>query len=462
MKRRFLPRLGFVLAALVTAGFAGSCSAPDSGPPVILIVLDTVRADHLSAYGYERPTTPHLEEFGRFATRFSRAKATSPWTLPSHASLFTGLYPTEHTAHTVWLDPARPDSTLIDNVRPLPDQAVTLAEVLHEAGYQTAGIVANPVFLTPRYNAQQGFDTWEVRLRTADEVNDEALAWLDQRDKGRPFLLFLNYMDAHNPYNTRTPRPEVAALEETDSRALLDELHPRVMPGTEDGPADRLGVLRDQYDVALRNLDEGLGDLFAALRERGLFDEVVLLVTSDHGEFLGEHRLLAHSKDVYEPVMDVPLWLKTPGQTAGNVEEQAVSLAQVPAMLAASCPPLARRDWATPWPAPLVMGENHFTRLKDLRAPWASRFLRSRWVVWDGDRKYIHSSDGALEAYDLAADPAEINNLLPGEAADFADLVRRFQDLVRARAQAGIALDGEATSELSDEEREKLESLGYF
>jgi arylsulfatase A-like enzyme len=462
MPRLVTIRALLAFATLACAGFAGSCAPRASGPSVILIVLDTVRADHLSAYGYGRPTTPHLEAFGESATRFTRAKATSPWTLPSHASMFTGLYPSEHTAHTVWLDPERPDSTLIDNVRPLPDAAVTLAEVLRDAGYQTAGIVANPVFLTPRYNAHQGFDTWEVRLRRAHEVNEEALAWLDRRDEGRPFLLFLNYMDAHNPYNTDTPRPEVAELAETDSRALLDELHPKVMPGTGDGPADRLAVLMDQYDVALRNLDEGLGELFTALRERGLYDDVVLLVTSDHGEFLGEHRLLAHSKDVYEPVMGVPMWLKRPGQTAGDLEERPVSLAQVPALLATECAPLAERDWATPWPSALVLGENHFTRLKDLRAPWSHRFLRSRWVAWDDDRKYIHSSDGQFEAYDLQADPAERANLLPDRAGEFEELVWQFQEMVQARSRAGITLDGEATSELSDEEREKLESLGYF
>lgn len=170
--------------------------------------------------------------------------------------------------------------------------------------------------------------------------------WLDQRDEGRPFLLFLNYMDAHSPSNTKTPRPEVAVLEETDSNPLLEELHLAVMPGTDDGPAGRLELLRDQYDV-------------------------VLPVTSDHGEFLGEHRLIAHSKDFYEPVMGVPMWLKRAGQSAGDVEE---------------CAPLAAREWASPWPSALVLGENHFSRLKDLREPWAHRPLRSRWVAWKREK----------------------------------------------------------------------------
>ena len=449
-------------ALVLPLALLAACGEAEDRPSVIVIVLDTVRADHLSAWGYDRPTTPELDAFGDTATRFARAKATAPWTLPSHASMFTGLYPFEHTAHTVWYDPAQPDSSLIDNVRPLPDRAVTIAEVLSDAGYQTAGVVANPVFLTPRYNIDQGFDRWDVGLRRVDEVNADALQWLDTRNPDQPFLLFLNYMDAHSPYNTDTPRPEIATLEETDSRALLEELHPLVMPGEEDGPEDRLAVLRDQYDVALRNLDHGLGEFFDALRERELFDEVVLLVTSDHGEFLGEHRLIAHSKDVYEPVMAVPMWLKAPGQTSGSVEEDAVSLAQVPDLIAAHCPPLASRDWATTWPAALILGENHFTRLKDLRKPWAHRFLRSRWVVYENDRKFIQSSDGKIEAYDLAEDPREEQNLLPESAGAFGELVRRFQDMVRGRTAAGFRLDGTAPSELTEEERERLRSLGYF
>jgi len=449
-------------ALLLAALFLAACGRPDPGPDVIVIVLDTLRADHVSAYGYDRPTTPNLDALGAEATGFTRAKATAPWTLPSHASLFTGLYPFEHTAHTVPLAATRDDSTLIDNVRPLPDAAVTVAEVLAEAGYQTAGIVANPVFLAPRYNVQQGFATWDVGLRRADEVNRDALAWLDARDPDRPFFLFLNYMDVHNPYNTATPQPEVASLEETDSRALLDELHPLVMPGDREPPADRLAVLRDQYDVALRNLDDGLGELVDALRARGLYDDVLLVITSDHGEYLGEHRLLAHSKDVYEPVMAIPLWTRAPGQTTGALETSPTSLAQVPSLLAAHCPALAAVDWPTPWPAPLVLAENHFTRLKDLREPWAHRFQRSRWVAYRDDRKYIQSSDGDLEAYDLARDPAEATNLMPAQAAFFEDLVRRFRELVQARTDAGLRLDSRTPGSLSDEERERLRSLGYF
>jgi hypothetical protein len=172
--------------------------------------------------------------------------------------------------------------------------------------------------------------------------------------------------------------------------------------------------------------------------------------------------LIAHSKDVYEPVMAVPMWIKAPGQTTGSIEEDAVSLAQVPDLIAAHCPPLASREWATTWPAGLVLAENHFTRLKDLRKPWAHRFLRSRWVVYENDRKFIQSSDGKIEAYDLAEDPREEQNLLPEGAGAFGELVRRFQDMVRGRTAAGFRLDETAPSELSEEERERLRSLGYF
>ena len=117
-------------ALVLPLALLAACGEAEDRPSVIVIVLDTVRADHLSAWGYDRPTTPELDAFGDTATRFARAKATAPWTLPSHASMFTGLYPFEHTAHTVWYDPAQPDSSLVDNVRPLPDRDAGAKEVV--------------------------------------------------------------------------------------------------------------------------------------------------------------------------------------------------------------------------------------------------------------------------------------------------------------------------------------------
>jgi len=188
------PGARWAAALLLALPFLQGCADP--GPPnVLLITLDTVRADHLSSYGYAKPISPQLDTFARRATRYAVCFATSPWTVPSHASLFTGLHPFEHGAHSF-----EPRDKRRGNVWPLHDNHETLAEVFREEGYDTAGIVANQVYLNSNLNLQQGFDQWEVKRERSAAVNRRVFEWLEERE-GRPFFLFVNYLDAHRPYN---------------------------------------------------------------------------------------------------------------------------------------------------------------------------------------------------------------------------------------------------------------------
>lgn len=446
-------RVSLAILALV----ASACGGPEvvTDPPVILITLDTLRADHLGCYGYERATSPALDAFASRATRYTRAKATAPWTLPSHASLFTGQYPVEHGAHTYWIDPE--DASLVDNVRPLSPAAVTLAERFGTAGYQTAAFAANIVFLKKQYGLDQGFGTYDVQAGYAPKVNARALEWLDARDTERPFFLFLNYMDTHSPYNT-APRAGWAGAAE-DSGPLITRMRDAILPGDRKPPAKPLERLRNQYDLGIRNLDDGLAGLFTALHERSLFDPALIIIASDHGEYFGEHRLIAHSKDVYEPVIAIPLIVKAPGQTIGETEERLVSLAHVPVLIQPHCPVLEDAEFSANWPAPTVLSENHFTRLKDLKMPWAKRFLRSRVAMYEGDTKLIHSSDGAHELYELSADPPEHRDRAAALPAELAELVSRLEASLERLRQEAPEMD---LRELSEEEIEALRALGYF
>jgi len=174
------PMLLLVLS--VCAGLAGCADGAKQPPNVLLITLDTLRADHLGCYGYDKPTSPNIDRFAARATRFERALATAPWTIPTHASLFTGLHPYEHEAHS--FDVRMPAF----NVYPLPSEHKTLAEALRSEGYATAGIVANSAYLSSQSNIDQGFDMWDAQHRKAPEINARAFAWLDEH-KERPFFL---------------------------------------------------------------------------------------------------------------------------------------------------------------------------------------------------------------------------------------------------------------------------------
>lgn len=461
---RLLPLLAISasIASCSNSEESDSAGAPSSNPPlsaecVILITLDTVRADHLSLHGYELPTTPHLESLGRQATVYTRARAAAPWTLPSHATLFTGLYPFEHGARTYDQAEVR-----ANNVGELADEFLTLAEAFKRHGYRTGAVVANGAYLRPRFQLDQGFDEYQVERAYADEINRLAFAWLEQNGE-QPFFLFLNYMDAHGPYNCAPSEGFPDLGEVTPSNQLLRALHPVVCGEDEPLPTDSLDHLIAQYDNALANLDIGLGQLFEKLRELELFDKALIVITSDHGEYFGEHRLLAHSKDVYEEAMHIPLVVKAPRQTAGRVDDGLVSHVHIPGLILShvdfdALSQVEQDTFQRHWPRAALLGENYYSRAHDLREEWGQRFRRVRRTVYHEDYKYIESSDGNHELYDLRADPRESINLFevgPGTARTFAKLLESIGEA----NPAGESSRNELI--LSPEDLEALDALGY-
>jgi len=452
-------RRTFLLVALVALLACGGPSDDTSPPDVVLICLDTLRADRLGSYGRSPSITPHLDAFAGRSTRHARTWATSPWTLPSHASMFTGQHAFEHGAHTVALE----DTAAVqnNNVVPLSENALTLAERLQRMGYRTGAIVANEAYVTPRYGMDQGFEHFDVSMRFAPALNAAAEAWL-RHDDDRPDFLFLNYMDTHRPYNLTPREGFVTPRSPQEGVRLLKSLYPRVLDG--DDPEKNLRRLRDLYDLSVANLDAGLGDLFERLRRLERFDDALIVVLSDHGEFLGEHDLIEHSKDVYEPVLRVPLMIKGPGQTEGRVESGETSLVHVPHLVARHLEVLPAEAFPYAWPGSAVLAENHFTRIKDLRSAWADRFDRSRRVMIEWPRKYIHSSDGDHEAYDLVEDPHEqvdLTRIEPDAVDDLAEVLEFRLENPRATFEQ-MNDRAVAPPELDPEEIERLRSLGYF
>ncbi|MEE9296054.1 MAG: sulfatase, partial [Phycisphaerae bacterium] len=294
-------------------------------PNVILLVMDTAGANHLSTYGYSRKTTPHLTALAAEGVRYDRAIAPSSWTLASHASMFTGALPTEHRANLTVVS-GKPKRV------PLSNDYVTLAEVLSAAGYSTGAIVANTGFLSRELGIHQGFDyyddaprptmaaakprtilpgMWICRWyqdrlpgwrrtwsRNAEEINAEVLAWLDRRPR-QPLFLFVNYLDPHAPYN-----------EHPEFRRRLghgtEHTHGFESVGFGSSSTLSSSIQTDpagdaaRYDQEIAFLDARIGELLEALKLRGMYDNSLIIVTSDHGEAFGEHGWVGHGQLLYE------------------------------------------------------------------------------------------------------------------------------------------------------------------
>ncbi len=470
MVRAVAPRIATLVAGLAGAGLLGcgdAGGAADTGPPpnVVLISLDTVRADHLSCYGYPRPTTPNLDALAAGATRYDPCQATAPWTVPAHASMFTGRFPFQHGAHS--FRPVRRDR---DNVHPLDRDQVTLAEALQNAGFRTAAFVTNNAYLDRRLQLDQGFQTYEVvddpvRPAPWTSVNPRALAFLEGPHP-RPFFLFLNYMDAHRPYNVRPASDALPDAPADPERPLLTQLKHHVMGGQQPFPTELREQVIAQYDMAIANLDVAVGQVVDRLRELGLYDDTVIVVTSDHGEYFGEHELVEHSKDVYQGALRVPLIVKGRRQAEGRVVTVPTSLVDVPGLVVNELPGSLRGRLEPLFPygpgARPVLSENYFARLHDFfHETWGPRFDRVRRTLIDGRWKVIESSDGAHELYDLEADPDETTNLAEREPEV---LARLLDELAAFRADAPAPTRAPGASggrELTEEDLRQLQHLGY-
>ncbi|HED66037.1 MAG TPA: hypothetical protein ENJ09_10850 [Planctomycetes bacterium] len=435
-----------------------------SGPNLLLVVLDTVRADHLAPYGAARPTTPNLDRFvSEHATRYANARSTSSWTLPSHASLLTGLYPDEHGATRP--RPGTASAALTLQAWPaqrLSEDATTLAELLRERGYRTGAIVGNTSFLRHEYGLDRGFEHYDDRplpylprflalaqlgggheavgflpYRDAGRVSDLALSWLDE-DPGRPFFLFLNFMDAHLP--CIPPAPHAAAF---GGPRPADPRHPA---------PDLLPLL---YDRELRYIDAELDRVLSHLAETGALADTAIVITSDHGEAFGEHGFTAHGWNLFDETIRVPLYTHAPGQSGGALVEpptSGVDVFPIALSLLGSPPTLRSHDEEGEG----MIGQLYMTeRLVEI---WADRGAQATLdaVAWlDDDRKWIVSSSGTALCFDLAADPNELHPL---------PLSPEERERARARAKAWWAAHPPAQTsvpEWSDEAADRLRDLGY-
>ena len=290
------PRCAFFLLASAGLALAGCGAAPR--PNILLIVIDTARADRFSFNGYAKETSPRIAALAREGTLYTNAYTPPPWTLPAHASLFTGLYPSAHGADA-------------GNLR-LDDDLPFLAKSLQSAGYLTVGY------------------TGLVTLRI-----DRWLTWRSEHPgaRGQPFFIFVNYFEPHLPYNP--PEPERSRfLSSPADPGAVDRLrrfkHPaevKQILGAGDLTEDDFRVLSDLYDGEIAYVDRRVGEIVNLLRREEILDSTLVAVTSDHGEMLGEHGLIDHKLSIHEPLLRIPMVVRYPARfPAGRRIETPVML----------------------------------------------------------------------------------------------------------------------------------------
>lgn len=441
---------------------AASLPAPQAGQPnVILITLDALRADHVSAMGYSRQTTPNLDRLAHRGVILSRAFANSSWTLPSHASLFTGKLPDQHRAD--W-------GTPLDGTYP------TLAEVLASRGYLSAAFAANTAYITPGTGLDRGFAHFQVfgnsaasdAMRTvygrkialtllprlgdydipgrknAAGVNTEFLSWLDKNGH-RPFFAFLNYFDVHDPYLTDSKYQQTFSADATRGDVINFQFQAQAFRRKPDvSPAEAQAEI-DGYDGALAYLDAQLGVLDDDLSRRGLDQNTLLIVTSDHGEAFGNHDLFGHGNSLYLETLHVPLIVYWPGHIPAGVRlDRLTGLNELPGTImelaAGQATPFAGGSLAEA----MLKGTDSPTEQAVVAELTAGRFKEgpANYPVSKGNLRalitpewhLIVSDSGAAGLYSWSTDPSESNDLAhsPEGGAVAADLASRLDALQKA------------------------------
>lgn len=482
------PRWGLPVTLLVLGmvagtvpGFFGSASARGEGavsgaahdgaaakPNVLFVVVDTLRADHLPAYGYDGGRTPALDRFAQDAVRFEKAYANASWTRPSFASLLTGRYASSHG--------------VMGKADALPDEVDTLPEELSESGYQTAGFVTN-YNVAPFFNFQQGFDAYTYlepnfvlgaddasaklllvqtlrkviekvnaklgrveaggAYQDAERVNEEVVGWLNEEtDSETPWFLFVGYMDPHDPY---FPHPY-------NGTGYSRAAHPN--PSAEE--ADRLRAL---YDGEITYWDQQFGQLISELKSRGLYDDMMIVVTSDHGEEFAEHGGFWHGTTLYDEQLHVPLFVKLPGNAQGGsgIGHWVQSIDVMPTVVRRLGLSLTAQ----------VQGGDLFEgtdRLFAEESHEGNQLESVRRKVGTVGYKLITANEdnprglAPIELYDITRDQTEQQNIANAQR-------ERVEELGEALVEVGkMAAEGAVESqsvEISEQEQERLERLGY-
>ena len=439
----------FLFTAVITV-YTGMAARP-SGPNIILIVVDCLRADHLGCNGYAKKTSPFLDTLSRSGILFKNAHSNSPWTKPSVASILTGLYPNRHNT--------------VNMTDMLPDEALTMAEILKNRGYHTFFFNGGNANIGEKFNFDQGSDTY-VSMRRANKLTKVALTKIGKVNEKDKFFAYIHYMDLHLPYYRNPFYDEFFHNEKESffkSRKILVE---DVRLYTEknclaQGEKDDIIAM---YDSQIRLVDSAVKDIISTLKRKNLYDDTLVIVTADHGEEFWDHGNFEHGHTVYQELIHVPLMMAGNGLTHKEMKKPVNLVDLLPAVLDAAHIPAGNFS---------VSGKNLFKSGKRPMFSMGSLYGDEKYCLIEGNMKIIQNSglkrekkaltgyrsNETFELYNLETDPFETTNLRHDESKIFEKLKRglqRFKNLPGSLQRKKVPLDKESRL------KEKLKSLGYL
>jgi arylsulfatase A-like enzyme len=438
---------------------SGEPPSPPTDVNVVLISIDTWRADRMSLYGYDRPTTPFLEEFAKEAVVFDRFFHSGGGTLPSHMTMMTSLNPRTHFIHP-------------GNQRVLEDERITLAEQLKDVGYTTAAFTDGG-WMRGKFGFTQGFDSFDDGAGRFKRILPKAYEWLDEHSQEK-FFLFLHTYDVHSEHKTKLPYSCPGGLELTyvdpsvttfdgcrhDKCAtyLLTWINSQVKDegamASDFFEPEEIEYISSLYDGCINYVDEKIAEIVGVLKEKGVYDETLLIITSDHGEEFAEHGLFLHDQGGFEEYVWMPLIMRFPdGRYGGQrIEHWGALVDLMPTVLDFLHVPVNDHAQGSSLMPSIVEDRpvRHDVHFYDVLKVDNWKYFSSKKML-----------------FDVAADPREVVNIYDQHPEVVSMLETRVRDLIRIDIQAYDEFQAAITAptgevELSDEEKENLKALGYL
>lgn len=439
-----------ILAAALCLAAALACSDRRNAlrPNVVVVVVDTLRFDHLGLYGYERRTSSKLDAFASDAIVMETSYSNAPWTKPSVASLFTSLRPSQHGAEQE------------SSTNRLADSLITLPEVFRDTGYETVGISENP-HVGADTGFAQGFERFVLREGFGADsawVVKEMSRWFRERPTRRPFFLYLHFLDPHGPYASSIAQDFLDGRTTENPHVASGRVGQLAKDGGLKAPisdSDR-EYLEALYDAEIRNIDLDIESIFELLRENEVWEDSIVLVTSDHGEEFLDHGSLRHGYWLYDEALRVPMIWRVPGMKARRIPERVEHIDIAPTLL-----DLIGID------EPLqFQGRSLRPLFSGGALPPAPTVAQTSWRGIDRDavrddrwKLIVDFVGGTRELYDLQNDPDEKNDLSIEEAERVARLEKLLEKL--SRRPEDVSLEG-ARGEADPDLERSLRALGYL
>lgn len=450
------------LCSNIAQGGTKAAQAPGSRPNLVVITIDTIRADHLGCYGYFRKTSPNIDAFARESIIFDYCLAPMAQTLPSHMSLFTGVYPREHG--------------IFANISQIPGGGMyqpspvlqTLATILSKQGYMTAGFVsAEPVKRESGMAA--GFQKWyepDDKLVPAEWTNRRVFEWLESDSAKQPFFLWVHYFDPHAPYEPFPPYDKMFQTDDQLAKYMQERQFGEEGRKESSGKSATFIELKamksadsiNNYNGEVAYTDEHIGHLFNKLKAKGMWDQTVIVLTGDHGEALGQHNLRGHG-NIWLEQLHVPLIMRVPGQSPRRVPTPMVLHDTFPT-LASLAPQMPLDDLKKQATGVDVLAPNYdkqralYAQLPGSRITMVHAILKGEW------RYIMHPKDGD-KLFNIKNDPYELKNVADEYKDVVAKLKAELKDIAQAQNATGKKNDAGKVVKMSTDRATGLKALGY-